>query len=153
MYNPRIVGSTNEFDTIKLAAAEAVAVNDFVTIVGDGKAECTDAGDPIFGIALEAATAEDQIITVVRVVPGMKVRMDNDNTGTTFAATHVGARFDITGATGAMLVDTSTVAQVGGGGETGQLFCVEYNPQGFGVDSDTSQGIFEIAEIQGLGAN
>ena len=153
MYNPRIVGSVTEYGTIKLEAHEAIAVNDFVTIVADGQAECTDAGDPIFGIALEAATSAGDIITVARVMPGMQVMMDNDNSGTTFASTHVGARFDITGTTGELLVDTSTDAQVGGGGETGQLFCIEYNPQGFGLDSDTSIGIFEIAEIQGLGAN
>jgi len=153
MYNPRIVGSTGEYGTIKLAAHEAIAENDFVTIVADGQAECTDTGDPIFGIALEAAASAGDIITVARAVPGMQVLMDNDNTATTFASTHVGGRFDITGTTGEMLVDTSSVAQVGGGGETGQLFCIEYNPQCWGLDSDTSIGIFEIAEIQGLGAN
>lgn len=153
MYNPRILASNIEYGTMTGKAAEAIAVNDFVTLVGDGKFECTDTGDPIFGIALEAATAEDDIITVVKVVPGMQIYMDNDNTGTTFAATHVGARFDITGATGAMVVDTSTAAQVGGGGETGQLFCLEYNPQGLGMDSDTSIGVYQVAEIQGLGAN
>lgn len=153
MYNPRIIGSEVEYGTIKLAAHEAIAVNDFVTIVADGQVECTDTGDPIFGIALEAATSAGDIITVARAVPGMKVLMDNDNTGTTFASTHVGGRFDITGTTGEMLVDTSTVVQVGGGGETGQLFCIEYNPQGRNLDSDTSIGVFEIAEIQGLGAN
>lgn len=153
MYNPRIVGSVNEYDTMTGLAAEAIAKNDFVTLVGDGKFECTDTGDPIFGIALEAATAENQTITVVRIVPGMKLLMDNDNVGTTFALTHVGARFDMTGATGAMVVDTSTAAQVGGGGETGQLFCLGYNPKGFGMDSDTSIGLYQVAEIQGLGAN
>ena len=153
MYNPRILANTNEYDTIKLTSHEAIAKNDFVTIVADGQAECTDTGDPIFGIALEAASGAGEVITVARANHGMKVYMDNDNTGTTFASTHVGARFDMTGATGAMVVDTSTVAQVGGGGETGQLFCIEYNPQGLGMDSDTSIGVYQIAEIQGLGAN
>jgi len=153
MYNPRLIGSVNEYGTIKLTAHEAIAKNDFVTIVSDGDAECTDTGDPIFGIALEAADAADDIITVARIQPGMQFLMDNDNDATTFAATHVGGRFDITGATGEMIVDTSTVAQVGGGAETGQLFCIEYNPKGWGMDSDTSIGVFEVAEIQGLGAN
>ena len=153
MYNPRILSNVNEFDTIKLTSHEIIAKNDFVTIVADGEVECTDTGDPIFGIALEAASAASVVITVARVTPGMKFLMDNDNNSTTFASTHVGGRFDITGATGAMLVDTSTIAQVGGGAETGQLFCTEYNPQVNGLGDDTSIGVFEVAEIQGLGAN
>lgn len=148
MYNPRIVGSPNQYGTIKVTAGEAIAKNDFVTLLTDGQAEATGAGEGIFGIALEAAAASGDKITVARAYPGMQVMMDNDNVGTTFAATHVGARFDTTGSTGAQLVDTSSAAQ--DGTDTGQLFCIEYNPQGFGFDKDTSIGIFEIAEIQGL---
>ena len=148
MYNPRIVGSPNQYGTIKVTAGEAIAKNDFVTLLTDGEAEATAAGEGIFGIALEAADAKGDIITVVRAYPGMQVIMDNDNTGTTFAATHVGGRFDITGTTGAQVVDTSTVAQ--DGTDAGQLFCIGYNPKGFGLDSDTSIGLYEIAEIQGL---
>lgn len=152
MYNPRIVGSSSEYGTIELAAHEAIAVNDFVTIVADGQAEVTDAGDPIFGVALESASSAGDIITVAKVVPGMQFIMDNDNTGTTFASTHVGARFDITGTTGELLVDTSTDAQVGDGTDTGQLFCLEFNPAINGYKDDESIGIFQVAEIQGLNA-
>ena len=148
MYNPRIVGSPNQYGSIKVTAGEAIAKNDFVTLLTDGEVEATGAGEGIFGIALEAADAKGDIITVVRAYPGMQVIMDNDNTGTTFAATHIGGRFDITGATGAQVVDTSTVAQ--DGTDAGQLFCIGYNPKGFGLDSDTSIGLYEIAEIQGL---
>lgn len=148
MYNPRIVGSPNQYGSIKVTAGEAIAKNDFVTLLTDGEVEATAAGEGIFGIALEAATAKGDIITVARVYPGMQVIMDNDNTGTTFAASHIGGRFDITGTTGAQVVDTSTIAQ--DGTDAGQLFCIGYNPKGFGLDSDTSIGLFEIAEIQGL---
>ena len=148
MYNPRIVGSPNQYGSIKVTAGEAIAKNDFVTLLTDGEVEATGTGEGIFGIALEAADAKGDIITVVRAYPGMQVIMDNDNTGTTFAATHIGGRFDITGATGAQVVDTSTVAQ--DGTDAGQLFCIGYNPKGFGLDSDTSIGLYEIAEIQGL---
>jgi len=151
MYNPKIVGNENQYGTMTVLAGEAIAVNDFVNLVGDGKVEAADAGDPIFGIALEAATAEDDVITIAKVTPGMQFLMDNNNTSTTFAKTHVGARFDITGNSGEMLVDTSTADQEGDATDHGQLFCLEYNPQGFGLDSDTSIGIFQVAEIQGLG--
>lgn len=148
MYNPRYVGNVNEDDTITLTSGAAIAKNDFVYIVTDGQVEACAAGAGIFGIALEAASGSGESILVLRARPGMKVIMDNDNTGTTFASTHVGGRFDITGSTGAQLVDTSTVAQ--DGTDSGQLFCLEYNPKGYGLDSDTSIGLFEIAEIQGL---
>lgn len=72
---------------------------------------------------------------LVVVEPDAKFAVENDNVGTTFAATHVGQRFDLTGAAGAQLVDTSTV------GATGQLECVE-----FGYNQDDTYGVFIIAE-------
>lgn len=148
MYNPRVVKKDSEATVLTLTAGEAIAANDFVTVLTDGQVEVAAAGEGIFGIALESASASGDTIRVLRVHPGMVVMMDNDNVGTTFAATHVGARFDITGGKGAQLVDTSTAAQ--DGTDSGQLFCIAYNPQGYGYDSDTSIGLFEIAEIQGL---
>jgi len=148
MYNARIVKESAEATTVTLTAGEAIAKNDFITLLTDGQAEVTAAGEGIFGIALESASAAGQKIKVRRVHPGMVVMMDNDNVGTTFASSHVGARFDITGTSGAQLVDTSTAAQ--DGTDAGQLFCIEFNPKGYGFDSDTSIGLFEIAEIQGL---
>jgi hypothetical protein len=44
------------------------------------------------------------------------------------------------GGTGAQLVDTSTA------GTTGQLVCLEYNPQIDPVKEDTSYGLFMIQE-------
>jgi hypothetical protein len=148
MYNARVVKKSAESTTVTLVAGEAIAKNDFVTILTDGEAEVTAAGEGIFGIALESAAEKGDSIRVLRVHPGMVVMMDNDNVSTTFAATHVGGRFDITGSSGQQLVDTSSVAQ--DGTDSGQLFCIEYNPDMNGFTKDTSIGLFEIAEIQGL---
>jgi len=147
MYNPRIVKNMVQPSIVTLEAAETIAANDFVVVLTDGECEVAAAGEGIFGIALEAATDGDDV-RVVRAYPGMTVMMDNDNDSIAFAATHVGARFDITGTTGAQLVDTSTVLQ--DGSDAGQLFCVEYNPDMNGYEDDTSIGLYEIAEIQGL---
>lgn len=147
MYNARVVKKSAEATVVTLEAAETIAANDFITILTDGEAEVTGTGEGIFGIALEAATDGDDV-RVLRAHPGMVVMMDNDNDSTTFADSHVGARFDITGGTGEQLVDTSTAAQ--DGTDSGQLFCIEYNPDMNGFSSDTSIGLFEIAEIQGL---
>lgn len=98
------------------------------------------AGAAIEGVALEAATTGE----TVRYVTGERLRVlaDNDNNTTTFAATHEGTNFDMVGTTGAMQIDTSST------GATGQFRCIKYNPQGYGLqyDSDTSIGLFEVAE-------
>lgn len=67
--------------------------------------------------------------------PNAKYAIKNDNLGTTFAVSHVGQCFDLIGATGAQLVDTSTV------GATGQVECVQ-----FGYNGDSTFGIFIINE-------
>lgn len=148
MYNPRVVKKSAEATVLTMVAGEAIAKNDFVTLLTDGEIEASATGEGIFGIALEAAAAKGDSIRVLRAHPGMVVMMDNDNGSATFAATHVGARFDITGNSGQQLVDTSTAAQ--DGTDAGQLFCIAFNPQGYGYDDDDSIGLFEIAEIQGL---
>lgn len=73
---------------------------------------------------------------LVVVDPSAKFVMTNDNIGTTFSAIHVGQCFDIIGATGAQLVDTSTASAT-----TGQLECVE-----FGYKGDLTKGVFIINE-------
>jgi hypothetical protein len=72
---------------------------------------------------------------LVTVAPGNKYVVDNDNDTTTFAASHVGQAFDLTGTTGAQVVDTSTA------GTTGQLECI-----GFGYNGDDTLGIYVINE-------
>ena len=72
---------------------------------------------------------------LVIVDPNAKYVVDNDNDSTTFAASHVGTAFDLTGNTGAQLVDTSTTST------TGQLECVE-----FGYKGDETLGVFIINE-------
>jgi hypothetical protein len=72
---------------------------------------------------------------LVIVEPNAKYALVNDNIGTTFAASHVGTCFDLIGAAGAQLVDTSTT------GTTGQLECIK-----FGYDGDNTKGLFIINE-------
>lgn len=148
MYNPRFVSFDGPVEIVHAPAQGAIAANDFVTYKADGDFDVCAAGNPIAGIAINAASVADVEVYAIRARRGMKVLMDNDNVGTTFAATHVGGRFDIIGSTGAQLVDTSSVAQVGDGTDSGQLLCTAYSPNGYGFDGDASIGIFEIAEVQ-----
>jgi hypothetical protein len=66
--------------------------------------------------------------------------MKNDNLVTTFASTHVGQYFSLIGATGAQLIDTSTVSTT-----VLQMLCIEYNPQIDPVRTDLTYGLFVIA--------
>jgi hypothetical protein len=71
----------------------------------------------------------------------MVVLMDNDNDGHTFDAGDIGHSGDFTGATSAMQVDTSDLADT-----VQQLRCIAYNPQGYGFDTDTSIGLFVVIQ-------
>lgn len=73
---------------------------------------------------------------LVTVGPNNKYVMKNDNLITTFIPAHVGTSFDITGLTGAQLVDTSTTLP-----GLGQVECIE-----FGYKGDNTKGVFIINE-------
>ena len=147
MYNPRMIDSVHA-TTIEELANGAIAKNDFVTLKTDGQIEATATGNPIFGIAINSATTANDKVLVQRAYKGMRVLIDCDQVGTTLADTSKGGRVDITGSTGAQVVDSSTVLKVGDGTDTGQLLIVDMNPQGYGFDSDTSIALCEIAEVQ-----
>jgi hypothetical protein len=140
----RVDGQTN-YATLELPVASGVTVTE-----GDGvyfsSGRITSAsvtGARLVGVTQQTATgnAGGSVKALVVVDPQMRYLIKNDNLVTTFAATHVGTYFDLIGATGAQLVDTSTTSAT-----TGQLLCLEYNPQVDPVKTDTTYGSFKIAE-------
>lgn len=138
-------GKTNAA-TLSLPVASGVTVTagDFVYFASGRITSATITGDVrIIGQVQSTATgnASGTVKALVVVEPNAKFLMQNDNIGTTFAATHVGQYFDLIGATGAQLVDTSTVSAT-----TGVVLCLEYNPQIDPVKSSTDYGVFKIAE-------
>lgn len=139
----RADGNTN-FATQSFVVTSGVTITkgDFVYLASGELENTSVAGKKLLGVALETKTgvADNSVECLVCVDPTMRYLVDNDNDTTTFAATHVGTYFDLTGATGAQLVDTNTTST------TGQLLCLEYNPQVDPVRSDTSWGTFVIAE-------
>jgi hypothetical protein len=139
----RIDGQTN-YATYEFVAANGVTINegDFVYFDGDG--EVTNAsigGARLVGMALQTVAGNDDRKVLVCIDPMMRYLIDNDIDSTTFAASHVGDYFDLIGAAGAQLVDTSSTSNT-----TGQLVCLEYNPKVDPVSTDTSWGVFKIAE-------
>jgi hypothetical protein len=139
----RFDGNTN-FATASFPVASGVTVTegDFVYFSSGRITSASVAGARLIGQVTATATgnAGGTVKALVIVDPAMRYLVDNDNVGTTFAASHVGTYFDLTGATGAQLVDTSTTTT------TGSLLCLEYNPSIDPVSTDTSWGIFMIAE-------
>jgi hypothetical protein len=139
----RADGNTN-FSTQPFIVGSGVTINkgDFVYFASGVITNATVAGAKLLGMALDTQTgnAAGTVKALICVDPTMRYLVDNDNIGTTFGATHPGTYFDLIGATGAQLVDTSTT------GTTGSLLCLEYNPQVDPVRTDTSWGTFVIAE-------
>jgi len=145
MYGAKVVGSLWGLDRVsrEFNAAGTFAAGDFVMLdESTGEVVVATAGSSILGVANEAATNASTKVSV-DITPGMLVLMDNDNAVETFAATHVGEWGDFTGGTGAMQVDSNTLSST-----KAQVQCLEYNPQGYGFDSDTSIGLFFVAERQ-----
>lgn len=127
-----------------VANGVTVTVGDFVYLTAGYLSSATINGDsrPV-GMVTETATgnAAGTVKANVCVDPDMRYLLKNDNLVTTFAATHVGTYFDLIGATGAQLVDTSTTSAT-----TGVLICLEYNPVVDPVSSDVTYGIFKLVE-------
>lgn len=142
-YVGTIDGKSNHL-TQDLPVADGVTVTagDFVYWSSGRITSASIAGKRLVGVVTETVTGNtagtNKALTIVE--PTAEYLVDNDNDSATFAATHVGTYFDLVGNTGAQLVDTDST------GTSGQLYCVEYNPQIDPVKEDTSYGIFTIAE-------
>lgn len=127
-----------------VASGITVTQGDLVYFASGRITSATITGDVrIMGQVQETKTgnAGGTVKALTLVAPDAVYLMQNDNLGTTFAATHVGQYFDLIGATGAQLVDTSTVSAT-----TGVLLCLEYNPQISPVTTDLTYGLFYVVE-------
>lgn len=152
MFGARFVGTladsnqsavvTNRF---KVTNGVTITKGDFVYLASGKLTNASIATQKLVGVANETVVGTGSNTCAIIVNPTALYAVDNDNLGTTFAATLVGTYFALTGATGAQQVDTSTTTT------TGQLFAVEYNPQISGLESTTSIGLFMIAAPAMLG--
>lgn len=127
-----------------VASGVTVTAGDFVYFSSGRITSATITGDVrIIGMVTETAAGNAAGTVSANVIIDDDVRylLQNDNLITTFAASHVGQYFDLIGATGAQLVDTSTVSAT-----TGVLLCLEYNPQIDPVKTDTTYGVFVVVE-------
>lgn len=140
-------GVTKEYP---VANGVTVTAGDFVYLASGRVTNASIAGTTLLGMVSgkqsnrmddhsETLTATGDSAGTVKVLvivePNAKYVVEVDNVGTTFAASHVGQCFDLTGTTGEQLVDTSTV------GTDGQLECIE-----FGYKGNETLGVFIINE-------
>lgn len=103
-----------------------------------GKVRVGTAGTALLGVYEVAATSGGT--ANVNVTPFLVVFGAADQVGTILATTHVGTRFDLTGTTGAQLIDSSTT------GASGQFVMLEFNSEIPPYNGDASIGVFMIAE-------
>ena len=143
-YLGTIDGKSNALtQTLPVASGVTVTKGDFVYWASGRITSATIAGARLVGMVKETATgnAGGTVKAQVIVEPTARYLVDNDQDSATFAIGDVGKYFDLIGATGAQLVDTSS-----GSTSTGQLYCQEFNPQIDPVKADVSQGVFTISE-------
>ena len=140
----RTDGNTN-FSTYKFIVTSGITITkgDFVYFASGEITNSSIATQLVVGVAMETCTgvSDNSVKCLVCIDPEMRYLLDNDQDSATFAVTDVGKYFDLIGATGAQLVDTSS-----GSTSTGQLLCLEYNPQISPVETDTSVGVFKVRE-------
>lgn len=146
MYGFKVVGAESGLQIKHAVAGGTIKAGDPIILQTDGQAELCAAGDPILGVAMNDAAATETVY--YQTGYRLRVLADSDEDGDAMAADLRGARVDITGNAGEVLIDISTAKQTGDGTDTGQLLLVENNPQGWGFDDDTSIGLFEVIERQ-----
>jgi len=153
-FGAQYVGSLNAnqeqvFKTLPVANSVTVTAGDFVYLTSGRVTSASIDGKRLVGVAQSTVTGNSggTNTVLVDVTPNALYAVDNDNVGTTYAASLVGTHFDVTGATGAQLVDTSTTANAATGG---QLLAVEYAPKSPYTtgDTDFSVGVFAISESE-----
>lgn len=146
-YNSSLGSITGKYNSVTkeyvVTSGVTITQGDMVYLASGKVTNATVAGARLIGQAQGTATgnAGGTVKVLVCVDPEDRYLMKNDNLGTTFDATHVGQYFDLIGATGAQLVDTSTASA-----SNGSMLCLEYNPGVDPVRGDTTYGIFKIAE-------
>jgi hypothetical protein len=120
-------------------SATTITAGDPVHLEED-TADLAATGETILGIAMSTVVNGAGGTSQVEVLVGDDIvyQIDNDNDTNTFAGAGYGAgmAYDITGATGAVLVDTSTASD----SSSGQVRCVDQTPN----PDDTSLGLFKL---------
>lgn len=153
LYKAPMIEDNYTYDAIG-KNSEVFSDGDLVTTGGGAGLRVAVAGDSIIGVKAGKETMTSTNQTVALVKPGFQpIDMDYeyaiDTNADLNALTSVGATFNITGTTGAQLVD------VAGGvtsGSTALVICTKVDPSGLGgtgVGSGLRKGVFKIVKVIG----
>lgn len=148
-------------EVIKLFDSNVTGEQFDLVNIQNGQIEIADTGERIAGyINQKTAITSDSTDVEVNITPFMTVVMDSDETGDTLAQDLVGEYFDITGGTGAQIVDISATTAPETTSGSGQLVLLDQNDGTHwnageirdDLEDDTSVGRYLIREAQfGLG--
>lgn len=126
--------------TVRAFASNATLTKGDVVTVLANKLNVTATGERIMGIVKRSATNTTAGVQV-NITPYLTFLMDSDASGTALAATDAGSSlFNITGATNAQVVSTTTRSASNVQANARQLVCLEFNPNGAG----TTIGLFSV---------
>jgi len=125
--------------------------------IQNGQIEIVDAGETIAGYVVDKTAISSSSTDVqVDITPFMMLVMDSDTTGDDLAQDNIGELFDITGGTGAQIVDISETTAGEAATTSSQLILVKQN-DGSNWDAgdvrdnlagDTSIGMLMVVEAQ-----
>lgn len=132
--------------------SEVFAAGDPVTIDATaGTLRLYTTTNPIAGVIVKAATMSSTNDTVALVKPARYVADEDDEflmgCNTALVATSVGTYYKLTGATGAVQVDTTSGAQTL---LNRVVVCTAVDPNGL---SDLTQGLFKFVKVYGIRDN
>jgi len=130
---------------VEFPVANGVTVNegDFVKFASGRVTNASITGAKLVGRSQTTATGDSggSVSARIECDPSTKFLIDNDETGGAAVIGDVGSYYDLTGAAGAQVIDTSTKSAT-----TGQFVLIEVNPQVAPYSDDTSYGLYVIAE-------
>lgn len=136
----RLDGSTNFASAaFPVANGITISIGDFVYFSSGSVTNATVSGARLVGMATQQATgnATNTVTVLVCVDPLMRYLIEGN---TVFSATSVGQYFDISGATGAQEITTSSASST-----VGPFLCVGENVNaGIAGTQSTSYGVFVL---------
>lgn len=140
VYGLKLIKADEKSEVISHVVTSGVTITRGDTVnIADGQVALAGGTEDIYGVAQATVVGDGTLTCPILIAKENDVfEIDNDNDTNTFAGSGYGAGkfFDLTGTTGALLVDTSSAST------TGQLYCTNEAPN----SSDTSLGWFKIAQ-------
>lgn len=127
----------------KAFASGATLANGDLVILKANALQAAGAGETPLGVLVQNSVTASTTSALVNITVGLRVLMDSSSTGV--VSTDPGKYFDLSGGTGAQVIDITTRdTTYTSGGSSKVFFCESVNPLGLGFDSLTTAGIYIV---------